>query len=112
MEEPTSACILTINGGSSSIKFALFDAASLHRVAKGRIERIGSQEATFVIEGSENFSRRLAEPIPAAAVNALMDWLVERIGRGALAAVGHRVVHGGPKYSVPQRITREIVEYL
>jgi hypothetical protein len=34
----------------------------------------------------------LAEPAQTAAVNALMDWLEERIGRGALAAVGHRVV--------------------
>jgi len=112
MAKPTSARILTINGGSSSIKFALFDAESLRRVLKGRIERIGSPEATLVIEGPENFSRRLAEPTRTAAVNALMDWLEERIGRGALAAVGHRVVHGGPKYSAPQRITPEIVEYL
>ena len=112
MAKPTSARILTINGGSSSIKFALFDAESLRRVLKGRIERMGSPETTLVIEGPENFSRRLAEATRTAAVNVLMDWLEERIGRGALAAVGHRVVHGGPKYSAPQRITPEIVEYL
>ena len=112
MAKPTSARILTINGGSSSIKFALFDAEPLRRVLKGRIERIGSPEATLVIEGPENFSRRLAELTRTAAVSALMDWLEEHIGRGALAAVGHRLVHGGPKYSAPQRITPEIVEYL
>jgi acetate kinase len=112
MAKPTTARILTINGGSSSIKFALFDAESLRRVLKGRIEPIGSPEATFVIEGSENFSRRLSEPAQTAAVNVLMDWLEERLGCGALAAVGHRMVHGGPKYSAPQRITPEIVDYL
>ena len=41
-----------------------------------------------------------------------MDWIEERSGRDALTAVGHRVVHGGPKYSKPQRITAEMVEEL
>ncbi|WP_340123619.1 acetate/propionate family kinase [Methylobacter svalbardensis] len=45
----------------------------------------------------------------AVAVGALMDWIEERLGRDALAAVGHRVVHGGPKYSKPQRITAEMI---
>jgi acetate kinase len=41
-----------------------------------------------------------------------MDWIEERSGRDALTAVGHRVVHGGPKYSQPQRITAEMVAEL
>jgi acetate kinase len=41
-----------------------------------------------------------------------MDWIEERSGREALSAVGHRVVHGGPKYYEPQRITAEMVEEL
>jgi acetate kinase len=41
-----------------------------------------------------------------------MDWIEERGGREALTAVGHRVVHGGPKYSEPQLITKEMVEEL
>jgi acetate kinase len=41
-----------------------------------------------------------------------MDWIEERVGRDRLTAVGHRVVHGGPKYSQPQRITAEMVEEL
>jgi acetate kinase len=41
-----------------------------------------------------------------------MDWIEERIRRGELVAVGHRVVHGGPKYSEPQQITPEMVEEL
>jgi len=41
-----------------------------------------------------------------------MDWVEERIRRGELTAVGHRVVHGGPKYSEPQRITPQMVEEL
>ena len=41
-----------------------------------------------------------------------MDWIEERSGRDGLTAVGHRVVHGGPKYHEPQRITAEMVEEL
>ena len=47
-----------------------------------------------------------------AAVGALMEWIEEHSGRDALAAVGHRVVHGGPKYSKPQQVTAEMVEEL
>ena len=54
----------------------------------------------------------MAVPNHTAAVNVLMDWLEKRSGPDALTAVGHRVVHGGPKYSEPQRITAEMVEEL
>jgi acetate kinase len=108
--------ILTINGGSSSIKFALFEAGdSLQRILSGTIERIGLPDATFVVKGvnkADNFTRSLTAPNHTAAVGVLMDWIEERIQRGELTAVGHRVVHGGPKYSQPQRITPEMVKEL
>jgi acetate kinase len=113
---PANPRILTVNGGSSSIKFALFEAGgSLRRILEGRIERIGLPEATLRVKGlsqADNFSRPLAAPDHTAAVGALMDWIEERLGRVALTAVGHRVVHGGPKYSEPQLITREMVREL
>ncbi|MGB8495654.1 MAG: acetate/propionate family kinase [Candidatus Acidiferrum sp.] len=108
--------ILTINGGSSSIKFALFEAGdSLRQILEGGIERIGLPEATLQVKGVEqadNFSRLVKAPDHTAAVGALMDWIEERSGRDALTAVGHRVVQGGPKYSKPERITAEMVEEL
>ena len=108
--------ILTINGGSSSIKFALFDADhKLKRIMAGSIERIGLPQATFAVKGSnkaDNFTRSVTAPNHTAAVGLLMDWIEDRIRRGELTAVGHRVVHGGPKYSEPQRITTEMVEDL
>jgi acetate kinase len=114
--KPTNPRILTINGGSSSIKFALFEAGdSLRRILDGGIERIGLAEATLTVKGSDkadNFSRSVAAPNHTVAVGALMDWIEERIGGVALTAVGHRVVHGGPKYSEPQRITTEMVKEL
>ena len=114
--KPANPRILTINGGSSSIKFALFEAAdSLQRVLEGRMERIGLPEASLQVKGSnpaDNFSRSVTAPDHTVAVGALMDWIEERGGRDALTAVGHRVVHGGPKYSGPQVITTEMVEEL
>ncbi|MGO9176465.1 MAG: acetate/propionate family kinase [Desulfobaccales bacterium] len=108
--------ILTINGGSSSIKFALFEGGdSLRRILEGGIERIGLPEAILRVKGlnqADNFSRLVTAPDHTAAVNVLMDWLEESMGSGSLGAVGHRVVHGGPKYSQPQRITAAMVEEL
>jgi acetate kinase len=112
----TNPRVLTINGGSSSIKFALFEAGgSLRRILEGSIERIGLPEATLQVKGVEqadNFSRLVKAPDHTTAVGALMDWIAQRSGRDALTAVGHRVVHGGPKYYEPQRITAEMVEKL
>jgi acetate kinase len=114
--QPGGKFILTINGGSSSIKFALFDIGeSLQCILSGRVEGIGLPQGRFEAKGSngtDNFSRSVAMPDHTAAVNVLMDWLGERIQRAELAAVGHRVVHGGPKYWEPQRITPEMVAEL
>ena len=109
------AHILTINGGSSSIKFALFGTGeSLPRVMAGRIERIGFADASFRVAEADGTrtSMPLDAPNHTAAVNALVDWLEQWIGCAALAAVGHRVVHGGAKYSEPEFNTKELVEYL
>ena len=110
---PPGACILTINGGSSSIKFALFETGdSLRRILAGEIERIGLPEAAFVVKGlnpADSFTRPVTAANHTAAVGVLMDWIEARIQRGELTAVGHRVVHGGAKYWDPQRITREMV---
>ncbi|MFY9984012.1 MAG: acetate/propionate family kinase [Chthoniobacterales bacterium] len=108
--------MLTINGGSSSIKFAMFETGeSLRRILEGEIERIGLPDATLRVKGqnqADNFSRLVSAPDHTAAVGALMDWIEERGGSDGLTAVGHRVVHGGPKYSEPQRINAEMVEEL
>lgn len=108
--------ILTINGGSSSIKFALFETGdSLRRILEGAIERIGLPESSLRVKGvdpADDVSRRVTAPDNAAAVGALMDWIEARSAHDALAAVGHRVVHGGPKYSEPRHITEEMLEEL
>ena len=108
--------VLTLNGGSSSIKFALFElAGSLRPVLLGRIERIGRPEGLFVLKASDpslDFSRPVAVPDHKAAVKLLLDWAQEKIDPGSIAAVGHRVVHGGPKYWQPEKITPHLIQEL
>jgi len=114
----TVRSILTINGGSSSIKFAIFSVGAVDRspVMKltGQIERIGGAGSAFSVKGndeSENFTRPVNAGDHASAVQMLMDWIEARHKSG-LIAVGHRLVHGGPKYYQPQRLTPELVEEL
>jgi acetate kinase len=61
---------------------------------------------------ADSFSGQVKAPDHAAAVSILMDWLGEHEGKDALAAVGHRIVNGGPKYYQPQRITMEMIDEL
>ncbi len=115
-KKPANPRVLTINGGSSSIKFAVFEAGdSLRRILEGGIERIGSPGATLHVKGlnqSDNSSRSVKAPDHTAAVGVLMDWIEEGSERNGLTAVGHRIVHGGPKYYKPQRITLEMIAEL
>jgi acetate kinase len=108
--------ILTVNGGSSSIKFALFNAGvKLERILEGAIERIGLADSVFRVKGVnqvDNFSKPIPAQDHATAVSVLMDWIESRVGRAGLAAVGHRVVHGGPNYVETQLITEQMIKDL
>jgi acetate kinase len=108
--------ILTINGGSSSIKFALFSGDRSPRMQlSGQIERIGLPETVLSVRGidqSEKVTRSIAAKDHTAAVEVLMDWIEAHENGGALVAVGHRVVHGGPNYHDPQRLTSALMEEL
>jgi acetate kinase len=116
MSKPPSskpaAHVLTINGGSSSIKFALFEAESLRRTLAGRIEGIGFSRSVFSAHGSANFSRKIHAPNHTAAVKILMDWLQRQFARDFPIAVGHRIVHGGAAYWQPERITPKMLKAL
>lgn len=116
MVQKANPRILTLNGGSSSIKFAQFEAGdALTRILEGQIDWIGAPEASLQVTGldpMDTFSRPVSAPDYTSAVDVLMDWLEARGGADGLTAVGHRVVHGGPHYWEPQRITAEMLAEL
>jgi len=109
------ACVLAINGGSSSIKFALYAAAeSPVRLLSGKIERIGLPDAVLTVNESEKKpdTQSIEASDHGAAGTILMNWLEQHLGFTPVTAVGHRVVHGGQNYREPQRVTSQLMEEL
>ena len=115
VDEAAVRCILTVNGGSSSIKFALYRADSpTTRLLSGRIERIGLPRPTLTIRDG---ARKKAPLVIAAcdhraAGDFLIGWLERHVGFANVAGVGHRVVHGGLKLNQAQRITPQLLAEL
>lgn len=107
--------LLTMNGGSSSIKFAMFEAGNPPRwVLGGEMERMGLSRTTWRMKGL-NQETQVAPLVTASdhtAAGLLMDWIEAHGSPEQLVAVGHRVVHGGPIYFHPQVLTTDLVEDL
>lgn len=110
-----STNVLTINGGSSSIKFALYQTgAAMQRRLSGKIDRVGLSGTTLIFNDADQ-DRQESFGIEAAdhssAVNFLIDWLEQQVGFTHVTAIGHRVVHG-MHHSQPERITRSLLNEL
>ena len=102
-----SQSILVLNGGSSSIRFALVRANDeLTRLCSGTMERIGHDDAHLAIDDVAPAEARhtIRASDQGEAVQALVQWLRQRGETASLAAVGHRVVHGMSHFD-PERIT-------
>jgi acetate kinase len=113
--KPANPCILTINGGSSSIKFALYQAREpLKRTLHGTIDRIGLSGTKLTFEDpvtKTRASRELSASDHKSAGNYLMDWFEKQEGFGSLLAVGHRVVHGMQHFA-PELVTQALLDEL
>jgi len=111
-----SSSILVINGGSSTLKFALFRAGTTPvRELSGLIDRIGSAHDTcmWTQEGASHGDRRLvATPDHASCLEPILECAKDKLAREPLLAIGHRVVHGGKEYREPQRVTPVVMEEL
>ena len=109
------ACILIINGGSSSIKFALYTVDQpLTRLFHGKINRIGLKDSTlsFNVEKSKLESTLKVEAFDSkSATNYLIDWLENQVEFSSVKAVAHRVVHG-MHHTESERITPELIAEL
>ncbi len=104
--------VLVLNAGSSSLKFNLFDMAKEVSIAEGMAERIGLAESNLacIIDGDK---RKEALPIPThkEALEAILERLRATVlHETPIHAVGHRVVHGGPKYGDSVLVTDEVLQ--
>lgn len=105
-----TAGILALNIGSSSIKLALFDAATLEPILRGNVTDTGRDaRAAFTSRGQTTVSERPAAPDISEAVRWLLAELRERYPEVRIAAVGHRVVHGGTRFDKPVRIDADVL---
>ncbi len=108
-------CVLTINGGSSSIRFAVYQAGDTpRRRLSGKIDRIGLSGTNLIVNdpaGTSPGPRRLATGDHRAAVGFLLEWLEAQPIFASVSAAGHRVVHG-MKHSEPERVTPKLLAEL
>ena len=115
-----SGVFLTLNAGSSSLKFAVFerDTTSAVPMISGKITGIG-ENALFSARDSQGraLGTDLPETLDAGATHEqviamLLPWLENHQSFGSLVAVGHRVVHGGQNFTKPTRISDAVLQQL
>ncbi len=108
--------VLTINSGSSSLRFALFRAGeSLPQLLTGKFDRIGLSDARLSftdVLANQSDERTVEVPNHVACVPSLVELLEKRSGVNAVTAIGHRVVHGGSRYRDPQPVDDAMIEEL
>jgi acetate kinase len=104
-----------VNAGSSSLKFAVYEEET--QVLSGSVDGIGVRPCVQAFGAAR---QALAVPEvqsasitnPAEALIWLLPWLERQLAGQALAAVGHRVVHGGPRHAKPERVTSDLMQEL
>ena len=112
--------ILVINAGSSSLKYQLIDMENEHLLAKGICEQIGDSNATFTHKVDDDETKNIkkmpyAMPDHSAAIQLVLDTLVDAThgvikSMDEIGAVGHRVLHGGEKFSASVLVTEKVKE--
>ena len=117
MSSPDDGRIAVVNAGSSSIKFALYAAGTAEDLLfRGQIEQIGisprlrAADARGEVVAEQSW--RTEELDQQAAMREILT-LLARLNRGApVMGIGHRVVHGGSRFSSPVRVDAEVLAYL
>ena len=113
----SSGCnILTINSGSSSMKFALYALGKTERlVLKGELGRIGVSRGFLEVKDHDNrelTDQKLNLPDHETALKTFFGWMNGHEEGKDLHAVGHRLVHGGTDHVKPQRVSPALIEDL
>ncbi|CAN5395119.1 acetate/propionate family kinase [soil metagenome] len=103
--------ILTLNGGSSSIKFAVFVAdGNLQSELRGTLDRISSGDPELHYKTADGKEHEISLPVHGdhSVATRLLDWLEQEGHFASVSAVGHRVVQG-MEHSLPERVTPELL---
>ena len=101
--------ILTLNAGSSSVKFALFtDGAAPERVLHGQIDGFGDA-AQLIVDGE---ARAIGHCGPDHALPVIFAAIGPHLHDQVVAAIGHRIVHGGADYRAPTELTPDVMARL
>ncbi len=112
----STAHILVINGGSSSIKFALYEMGGATELkCSGKFDRIGLDGTSFSYNDlfeNQKTEIKTGDLNHRSAAHYLISWLKKRVDFSSIKGVGHRIVNGGAQYSKPQLVTREMLDEL
>jgi acetate kinase len=115
--KPAGGCIAVLNAGSSSVKFALYEAGDTGALLfRGQVEQLGLAPRMKVVDAEgETVTRRRWTNDQLDHRRATEEIL--KLGRELLAGrpvlgIGHRVVHGGTRFDAPARIDAEVLKYL
>lgn len=103
--------ILTLNGGSSSIKFALFAGEGPDCIWSGTIDRIG-QHARLRSGIAQMVEAAVFAPDHAAAIERVLEHITKALGHFRPSAIGHRIVHGGPDFAAARLLDPETIAAL
>jgi len=110
-----ASSLLAINGGSSSIRFALYEEGEpLRRRLVGKVDRVGQSGMSLTFKdfaGTPPDRRTINVDDHPSAVDFLLDWLETQQSFSSIRAVGHRVVHG-MTHTEPERVTPELLDEL
>ncbi|MCF8706293.1 acetate/propionate family kinase [Rhizorhapis sp. SPR117] len=112
--------VVSLNSGSSSIKFAFFtldDAGHPEHSAGGKIEKIGIAPSLVArrVDGSilaERTWKQGAGLTHAELLKDLFDWAIDHLEGREVIAIGHRVVHGGMRFATPRRVDAGLLDEL
>jgi acetate kinase len=104
-----------VNAGSSSLKFAVYEGEA--SLLSGQVDGIGVRPGS---RAKDSAGRPVPGPdvtrqppaTPAEALELLIPWLRDHLGGRTVSALGHRVVHGGPRHARPERVTAALLEEL
>ena len=107
-----SGLVLVLNAGSASVKFAVIEPGSGRRVLGGEAEKVGTREAVLHIQRDtgDPVTEQLTDGSYQAAIERILSYLPEPGSGPGLIGAGHRVVHGGERFTASVLVDDEVID--